>query len=269
MSLGIAVKAPEGIVLAADSRVTLTTQRQLPGSENLLSENSSFDNATKLLIVNSQSHAGAITYGVGAILTPQPRTLNSFISEFEATIVNRNRMLVEEFAIELSTFYLNHWTIGNNSIIPGFDIHFLVGGYDINDPFGKIFEFSIPNNPTPVEQVVNQFGARWGGQHEFLDRLINGFEFSLPSEIRTLLNLSQPQTDQISSHLLSRYASPVPWAFLPLQDCVDLSIFLIRTTITMQRFLTTTRGVGGAIDVAVIRQSEGLIELQKKELRGE
>ena len=53
MSLAIAFKGPEGIVLAADSRVTLTGE--LPGGEIFTSY---FDNATKLLIVQGQPYVG-------------------------------------------------------------------------------------------------------------------------------------------------------------------------------------------------------------------
>lgn len=48
MSLGIAFKGPEGIVLAADSRVTLMTQ--LAGQNILLP--ATYDNATKMLSVS-------------------------------------------------------------------------------------------------------------------------------------------------------------------------------------------------------------------------
>src|SRR5215210_5425740 len=54
-ALGIAFKGPEGIVLAADSRVTLTGE--VPGS-NLLVQ-SHYDNATKLLKVKDHDNVGA------------------------------------------------------------------------------------------------------------------------------------------------------------------------------------------------------------------
>ena len=48
MSLGIAFKGPEGIVLAADSRVTINAERPINDNLRLLLP-STFDNATKLL----------------------------------------------------------------------------------------------------------------------------------------------------------------------------------------------------------------------------
>ena len=63
--------------------------------------------------------------------------------------------------------------------------------------------------------------------------------------------------------------SPIPYQFLPLQDCVDLSIFLIRTTIKLQTWLVGVRGVGGAIDVATITRIEGFRAIQQKRIVGE
>ena len=64
MSLAIAFKGPEGLVLAADSRVTLTFQTQMPasgGTPALLIVPAFYDNATKLLRVQSQGYVAAVT----------------------------------------------------------------------------------------------------------------------------------------------------------------------------------------------------------------
>lgn len=110
MSLGIAFKGPEGIVLAADSRVTLTaimnTQGQAPYRLPC-----TYDNATKLLRVTGQDYVGAITYGLGAIGQTEPRTAHSFIPEFEAKLKDEgvDRLSVEEFAQKLSDFFMEQW----------------------------------------------------------------------------------------------------------------------------------------------------------------
>ncbi len=64
-------------------------------------------------------------------------------------------------------------------------------------------------------------------------------------------------------------SAAIPFAFLPLQDCVDISIFLIRTTATIQSWITGVRGVGGAIDVAMITRTEGFKAVQQKRIKGE
>jgi hypothetical protein len=63
MTLAIAVKGTEGIVLAVDSRVTVQVIH--PGAQggpnNVIP--ATYDNATKLLKVPKQQFVGAITYG--------------------------------------------------------------------------------------------------------------------------------------------------------------------------------------------------------------
>ena len=115
MSLGIAFKGTEGIVLAADSRVTLMAT--LP---NLAPKNptepqqvyivpATFDNASKLLRVKGQDFVGAVTFGAGSIGAGQPRTASSYLPEFESELSNQSRLTVEDFARKLADFFLRQW----------------------------------------------------------------------------------------------------------------------------------------------------------------
>ncbi len=270
MSLGIAFKGPEGIVLAADSRVTLTAQMQQLNQPAILLP-STYDNATKMLRVKGQSHIGAVTYGAGAIGQTEPRTAHSYIPEFEQELSNAGRLSVQDFSYRLSQFFLKKWQDQKMPSTPGGDMIFLVGGYDEGAPYGRVFDIFIPSRPTPSEwhSGPGQFGLVWGGQKEYADRLIHGFDGRLPELARNFLSLDDPKREELSQHLQTQLQAPVPFAFLPLQDCVDFAIFLIRTTITMQHWILGLRGVGGAIDVAVITQTDGFTDIQRKKITGE
>lgn len=275
MSLGIAFKGPEGIVLAADSRVTLNAQLQpMPGVPPLILP-SFFDNATKLLKVKSQKYVGAITYGIGSIGTPQQaRTAHSYLPEFEATLTDE-RLTVQDFAQRLSDFFQARWNDAHmpNPVPPGQDMVFLVGGYDDDDAaYGKVFEFYIPSRPVPNETLPGgQFGATWGGQAEIASRLVLGYDLRTIGIVREFLHTPAQagQPDPLDFELKTKLQAPIPWQFLPLQDCVDLSIFLIRSTIAMQKWIIALRGVGGAIDVATITRTEGFQYVQQKKICGE
>ena len=229
MSLGIAFKGPEGIVLAADSRATLNVQVQTPQGVMLLP--SAFDNATKLLKVNGQDHVGAVTYGAGAIGMQEPRTPHSFIPEFEASLQGKKRIGVEDFAKKLSEFFMERWTQGGmpNPVQPGQDMIFLVGGYDSDAAYGRVFEIYIPSRPAPRELIpTGQFGAVWGGQGQIATRLLNGYDPTAPQVIRDFLKApfqgKQGEPDPLDTELKTKFSAKIPWQFLPLQDCVDLSI---------------------------------------------
>jgi hypothetical protein len=234
-----------------------------------------FDNATKLLRVAGQKYVGAVTYGVGALGEKQPRTAHSFIPEFEAELAKkhgeRERLPVQLFAKELGDFFLERWQSQGMPMqpLPGNQMVFLVGGYDKDEPYGRVFEIFIPLRPTPLERHAGEFGMVWGGQREYVDRLIAGFDPNLPAVVQPILKLNDQQRDELQAQLKAKLQAPIPFQFLPLQDCVNLSTLLIRTTIAIQTFLLGVRGVGGAIDVATITRTEGLKPIQLKGVTGE
>jgi hypothetical protein len=273
VSLGIAIKGPEGIVLAADSRVTLFNQLpnpQSPGQTLIIP--ATFDNATKLLKVTDQNSVGAVTYGLGAMMTPDgPRTMQSFIPEFEEELKKSgvDKLLVQDFAERLSQFFLGRWDqLVNRPANPGDEISFLVGGYDEGLPYGRTFLFQIPTRPIPTEQNAGpgQFGITWGGQHDLVYRLLYGFDIALPNLLQSHLKLTNEQLENLSEQMRIQFAAGIPFQFLPLQDCVDLAVFLIRSTINFQRFRTSIRGVGGPIEVATVTRAKGFKFVAQKQI---
>jgi hypothetical protein len=276
MSLGVAFKGPEGIVLAADSRVTLTSEEDVKGKIVLLP--SMFDNATKLLRMKGQDFVGVVTYGLGGIGQEEPRTAHSFLPEFEAELAQtqakedekKNRLSVEDFARKLSDFFLRQWKDKMPEDYAGPDMVFLVGGFDKGAAYGSVYKIEIPSNPEPTEQSVGaSFGVTWGGQLTHATRLIKGFDPRVPSAVQDYLKLSNEQTEKLQQYLEERFSSRIPYPFLPLQDCVDFSIFLIRTTMEFQNWTIGVRGVGGAIDVATITRTDGFQPIQYKKILGQ
>ncbi len=147
MSLAVAVKGPEGIVLAADARITLNAQGpELPGPLRV-----NFDNATKLLTFGKPHNwVGAATYGDATI---GARTAHSFLPELEPSLENK-RLKVREYAEKISAFFLNRWNDSQlpNQVPPNGGMTFLVGGYNQDEPYGDVFRFNIPRNPEPSPQ---------------------------------------------------------------------------------------------------------------------
>lgn len=218
MSLGIVFKGPEGIVLAADSRVTLNAPFAPPGQPPMLLP-ASFDNATKLLRVNEQKYVGAVTFGLGAIGQVEPRTAHSFIPEFEAKLAKEksSRLSVEEFAKKMSSFFEERWKEHGMPEAKDWKADpmiFFVGGYDEGQPYGRVFQFDIPRNPKPSEVLGDKgnFGAVWGGQRMFVDRLIQGFDDNLAALLTARLSLTAEQQKELVDFLKpqSKFEYPIP-----------------------------------------------------------
>ena len=276
MSLGIAFKGAEGLVLAADSRVTLSGQQQRGGQTVLIP--ASFDNATKLLLFSEpHDYVAAVTYGLGALGQTQPRTAQSFMTEFHTHLESQHgdtRQKVATYANALGEFFMQQWT-GSN-MPPAEDwqgpgMTFLVAGFDEEDVYGEVYELTVPNDLTPKQwyEKDGEFGIVFGGQNQIAQRLLNGFEDGLIREIANHIDLTDEQTQNLRDALRDKFSSGIPYQFLPLQDCVDLAITLIRTTTSLQQWMIDVRGVGGPIDVATITRTKGVQPIQFKSIHGE
>jgi len=259
MSLGVVIKGPEGIVLAADSRVTLTAERS--GSPPV---RVNFDNATKLLRLSKpHTFVGAVTYGAAVIGL---RTAHSFMPEFDFELkVSEKRLSILEYASLLSRFFLKQWQkAGMPDNIP--PMIFIVGGYDPDAAYGSVYVVDIPRHPTPVEHYAGdaEFGMTWGGQLQVASRLIHGYDPVLPSILKDELGLDDEAVDSLLQTLKQRLEFTIPYKVLPLQDCVDLATLMVRTTIDAQNLAIAVRGVGGPIDVATVTRTGGLEFVQRK-----
>lgn len=269
MSLGIVVKGSEGLVLAADSRVTLNATLHTPAGA-VLQLPVNFDNATKLLtFAEPNNWIGAVTYGDAAIGTSasELRTAQSFIPEFEVGLPDE-RLSVEDFSHRLSDFFLQQWNAKMPSTHTGAGMTFVVAGFDEDSPYGSVYLFNIPKAPAPVEQSPNDFGITWGGQGELTARMLQGYDQRLIEIVKGIARLNIHQENQLKQALGQLHLT-IPYQVLPLQDCIDLAVFLIKTTTAAQNLSIGIRGVGGAVDVAVITPREGLEIIQRKELVGE
>ena len=258
MSLGIIVKGPSGLVVAADSRITLTAQP--PAGVAYVVQ---FDNASKLLRFNApHNFVAAVTYGQ-ALIPGLERTAESFLPELQAALPT-TRVSVGTFAQQLSAFFVSQWGAAMERY-GGDAMRFIVGGFDDGAPYGSVFQFAIPIAPTPVELYAGQFATVWGGQTEIVQRIWLGYQDGLPTRLQQTVGLTDAQRLQIEQALVQEGLA-IPIGIMALQDCVNLAETLIRTTIAMQQLSMVLRGVGGPIDIVTITRTEGVKPVRLKEV---
>lgn len=266
MSLGIVVKGTEGLALAADSRVTLQGEQRLPSGETQ-TFTINYDNANKVITFSDEQHAyvGAITFGEALI---GQRTAHSFVPELELDLPDQ-RMDTVDYAEHLSKFYLQQWKrrMPAEDEYEGGGMNFVIFGYDEGEAYGRIFGFNIPGDPEPREQNEDEFGITYGGEAQIVNRLVKGMD---PQLIPILSQKSEMDPSEIWQEV-EKQGLPYsfPYEVLPLQDCLDLAILLVRTTIDFQGLAIGTRGVGGKIEAATVTRTGGVNFIQRKQIRGE
>lgn len=258
MTIAINIAVPEGLVFAADSRQTYTNAR----SDVRVSS----DNAQKLFQLGPR-HAG-VTYGWAFLCN---RNIHSHVNDFKTTIAAD--LMTEDLAIALAKYL----TVQYNAHIEkeydkpvdekSYALALLIGGYDVGDKQGKVYEIYVPGEDAHLVQSTDErVGAAWRGHTLVVGRLLKGFD----PRLRELEGYEDKFAKTMETSPLDYL---IDYWSMTLQDAVDLATFLVHTTIQMQRFSDGIRmspGVsancGGAIDVAVIEPENGFTWMRHKTL---
>lgn len=225
MSLIISVYVREGIVMAADSRLTLTVPRTLPGGQSNTLSLTSSDSAKKLFL--APNGVGIATCGpadIGGV------PIAGFIESFIVEKIADNPFSAPRVAEELKVFF------NALGVRPGTIFH--VAGY-VTTPTGHEQAILFVDPQAGVVSRLNPQnlqGANWNGEIDVLSRLLSNVSL----------------THSRSQELMQLPMFPVPFEFFTLQDAIDFAFFGIRSTIETLRFQAREKTVGGPVDVLVI-----------------
>jgi len=255
MSLVITTYVPEGIVMASDSRRSITIEAKAPDGKDLPKiDTVSSDNAYKTYLLSKKDKDNKLIFEVG---------VSSFGQDLLGGISTASH--IKRFTEEELTKEDNVTTIPKKlveffrKLFPTADTGFNVAGY-MREKEGEaskphIYYCHVAQNIVERKNVKPDgnltYGATWSGQIDVLAGILQ------PSL------LPGPEDKPITMH-----KPPIIWDAMALQDAVDFSIYAIRTTIDTIRFQARPKNVGGSIDVLVITP-DGAKWIQRKELKGE
>jgi len=245
MTIVVGVTTPDGLVLAADSRTTLSD-----GDRHRIAS----DSAQKIFPVGRMGVAASGSAFIGA------DTIAGTMDRFIAQLDKKTGADLDRFVDALGAFfhtafeaYLKErgetWDVEK----VGYPIDFLVAGYD-GGGVGHISEVLIPGPEVGDFQIdTTTGGTMWRGQTDVVSRLLNGVDWAG-------LDTGDPLPDDLTERL--QKLAYVPLEPITVEDAVDYATFLVRTTIDMQRFSDGTvahpglvPGCGGPIHSLVVERS--------------
>ena len=268
MSLCIAVVTPEGIIVAGESRQTQT----IAGINR-----TSSDSALKVFELTKSVVAATAGW---AFLQPQGSTVQKNISgvveDFKTTIPEGSS--VKEIATLLwqyfNTAYQQHIAqLPSSALEAGVTaINFMVAGYGSPASEGQLYGIDIPSTEapsTPVRSTNGVTGPWWIGQVDVLSRVLKGYDYRANDFAFFQAALQNPSDKALINGLEFSIFSNT----MTLQDAIDFAVEMIRVTITVQRFtagimsnLGSVAGVGGPIDIVVLRPGRELLWVARKQL---
>ena len=244
MTIVAACKVSEGLVLGADSRLTIVRD----GLPVYVS-----DNETKLLPFRHLP-AGILTCGSRAIAgKPVASWLTAFSRDCPPTIST-----ITDVATALAD-YLPAPDEGNITAI--------VAGYDrqagLED--GRIFTLNLAADGSSEILDHSGFFYRLDGDFDAVTRLLEGRSHSYVNLLDSLDARGAAIARQADEDGTAK-ASPPLYA-MTLRDGVDLVDFWLRTQIDYQRFSISLQTCGYPIDIAIITP-EGFSWVRSKDNRG-
>lgn len=237
MTIVVGVAAPDGIVLAADSRTTTFPEGLGPDARHRIVS----DSADKLFTICDRF--AVATYGNAFIGF---KTIGGLMNEFIAHLGEDAPTDIDAFVEQLGQFFHERYSAFRDEIGEPIDpaddtivIGFLVAGYDA-EGIGHIKEVHVPG-PRLVQTEINTAitGLAPRGQTDVINRLLAGVDW--PGLAEHAKDFPQEVIEALSG---VEYDILFP---ITLQDAIDFASFLIRTTIDMQRFSDGIRNGGGGI----------------------
>lgn len=239
MSLIVSLYVPEGLVMAGDSRLTLSWTHKTPTGDQLHSVPAS-DSNTK--VFNIKNKFGIATFGAADI---KGVPIAGFIYQFVEEMLNDQTTIDVVPQLLLDYF-------GERFDYPA--THFHAMGYMMENGISVPHVYIINIASKQIQRVNKMpqgiiYGAGWGGETEVLTRLLNAVKVYNGQDWIEMPNV------------------PIPWNFMAIQDAVDFAQYAVRTTIETIRFQQKEKTVGGPIDILVIRPGQSPQWIQKKEVK--
>lgn len=254
MSLVVTTYVPEGIVMASDSRQSITIEGKTPDGKPLPRVDTvNSDNVYKTYLLSKKDRDGKPIFEVG---------VGSFGQDLLggiSTASHIKKFVQKELTDEDDVTTIPEKLVGFfKKSFPDADTGFHVMGYKREGKVSVpcVYYCHVGKNIFDQRKNIKSdgkltYGATWSGQIDVLSGILG--PTLMPGHKGKAIAMRKP---------------PIIWDALTLQDAIDFSIFAIRTTIDTIRFQARPKNVGGPIDVLVITP-DGARWIQRKELKGE
>lgn len=265
MSVAIVVKVSEGLVLAADSAVTVHGHVEGPNetSEGIVK---TYFNAKKLLQIGDFP-IGVVTWGTGYL---GPRSVESHIREWEYrnnwTSITDYRVNVgdKSFAVRrcaeglhkhLTEVHTGEYNTESHDGFPFLGV--IVAGYSEGAFFPEIWRFVIPHDGEILELRPDidgkpDFGANWFGLTEAIIR----FHWGRDDKALTIISEKYSIPEKEIREALGELQYSIPFPVMPLQDAVEYAHFMLSIAIGRYKFVAGPELCGGEIDIAAITHNK-------------
>lgn len=264
MTIAIALKVGDGLILGADSASTLA---DADGVGNV------YFNAEKLFNLVKGLPLGAVVSGLGGLQGRSVATLAKdlrlrmsdpsqtdwFLDPLKFTVEQAADCVKRFFYDELYVAETAEWPEGS----PKPTMNLLVGGYSAGQPHSEVWSVEIDAQgkcKSECSIAKESTGAVWRGQPEALNRLLRGYSETVFDQM--VKSGVPPQS--ASAFLAGIPIMPLIHGAMPIQDAIDLLHYFVDVTAGFVRFAPGAPVVHPPTDSAAITAHEGFRWIRRK-----
>ncbi|WP_194727399.1 hypothetical protein [Noviherbaspirillum malthae] len=260
MTVLVSVKINDGVVMAADSASSYASGMV-------------YNHSRKIVNLGEGLPVGAMVTGNGGIgnesietlLKDLRKRLNGDDPAYSDWALDASSYSMESIAIKLRRFLFEEKSMPNGS---NTWTKLRLCGYSAGRPLAEVWEVSLMGESAPAPVCIqgeHEFGLRWDGEYEALDRLVFGLGTRF-NEFAVKHGMEPEQAAALREALVPELYELLFVEAMPIQDAIDLARYLVETTIGFIKFsVSRPKGVGGAIELASITKHEGFHWVQRRE----
>lgn len=273
MTIAIAVKVGDGVVLGADSAATLSGEG---GVVNV------YFNAEKLTNLVKGLPLGMAVYGLGGL---GGRSITSLAKDLRARLttagagtewwLERDKYTMQWVAERVRKFFFEEYyrkeypkkvkDVQGKDVDKWDSMGFFIAGFSAGADHSEIWAVEIDSNgqcpqPTQVFDQTVAGSAVWAGMPEALNRLIRGWSSQV---YNGLIGSGIPQADT-EKFLNALQMEPLVQSAMPLQDAIDLVKYMVDVTVGFVKFIPGAPTVAEPTDIAAITKHEGFRWVRRK-----
>lgn len=263
MTIVVALKVGDGLVLGADSASTLFT-----GAEY----HNSYFNTEKLIRVDGLP-VGALTFGLGAL---KNRSVSSLANELKQRIrsedpawkIDPANFTLDEVVDRFKRYYYDELYVAEYGIAEGGAqedlgavMGFFVGGFASENDSSEVWRILLTRRGCEVAKLIDAetpWDCVWEGAREPIQRVLFGYSNQI------MQRLLDAGVEQEAADRLLASMEPLINGAMPIQDAVDFVDYLIGVTCGYVRFAPGHMTVAKPIDLAAITKSNGFKWISRK-----
>lgn len=260
MTVLVSVKINDGVVMATDSASSFASGMI-------------YNSSRKIVHLRQDIPVAAMVTGAGGIGNESLATLLKDLGQrFTGSVpgyadwkIDPADYDIERIAVRLRQFLFEEKAVPHGATTW---TKVRVCGYSAGRPLAEIWEVNMMGEHCPPPsriQSEEEFGLRWDGEYEALDRLVFGLGTRF-NEFAVKHGMDDEDAASLREKVVPELYELLFIEAMPMQDAIELARYLVETTIGFVKFsVSRPKVVGGPIEIATISKHEGFQWIQRRE----